>query len=139
MPSVGASVEPSVDWAAGFEWAAIVLGLACIADLGVVVVSMWPGAMWAPVWTSLALPGRLDPAGDRRSCVNPHSTDTHVSRPHVSIPHTSSTVPEHFLVLRGVTVRPEVAGERVVSGVLASLVLRSDRETEQFVRDDKVQ
>lgn len=134
MPSVGASVEPSVDWGAGFEWAAIVLGLVCIADLGVVVVSMWPGATWAPVWTSLALPGRLDPAGDRRS----YSTDTHVSRPHVSITHTSPTVPEHFLVLRGVTVRPEVTGERVVSGVLASFVLRSDRETKQFVRDDKV-
>lgn len=135
MLSVDVSVERSVAWATGFEWAAIVLGLVCIADLGVVVVSMWPGATWAPVWTSLALPGRLEPAGDRRSYVDPHSTDKHVS---VSFPHTSSIVPEHFLVPRGVTVRPEVAGGSEVSGVSAALVLRSDRETKQFVRYDNV-
>lgn len=125
MLSVGVSVDRSVAWAACFEWAAIVLGLVCIADLGVVVVSMWPGATWAPVWTSLALPGRLEPAGDRRSYVI-CSTDMHVS---VSFSHTSSIVPEHFLVPRGVTVGPEVAGGSEVSGVSASLVLRSDRET----------
>lgn len=123
--SVGVSVDRGVAWVACFKWAPVVLGLLCIADLGVVVVSMWPGATWAPALTGLALPGRLDPAGDRRSYVEPHSTDMHVSGPQFSITHTSS-VPEHFLVLKGVIVRPEAAGGREASGVSASLVLRSD-------------
>lgn len=49
--------------------------------------------------------------------------------------HTSSMVPEHFLVLSGVTVRPEAAGGREASGVSASLVLRSDGETKELVRE----
>lgn len=133
MLSVGFSVDRGVAWAACFKWAPVVLGLLCIADLGVVVVSMWPDATWAPELTGLALPGRLDPAGDRRSYVDPHSTDMHVSGLRVSITQSSSTVPEYFLVLRGVTVRPEVARGREASGVSASLVLRSDGETKELV------
>lgn len=135
MLSVCVSVDRGVAWAACFEWVPVVLGLLCIAGLGVVVVSMCPGVTWAPVLTGLALPGRLDPAGDWRSYVDPHSTDMDVSGPQVSITHTSSMVPEHFLVLRGVTVRPEAAGGREASGVSASLVLRSDGETKELVRE----
>lgn len=71
MLSVCVSVDRAV--ATCFEWVSVVLGLLCIADLGVVVVSMCPGVTWAPELTGLALPGRLDPVGDLRSYVDPHS------------------------------------------------------------------
>lgn len=72
------------------------------------------------MWTGLALPGRLEPAGDLRSFADPQFNDMPVSGPNVSVTQTSSMVTGHLLVLIGVT------GGREVSDVSGSLVLRSD-------------